>query len=75
MKGMGAFSFADVVLRNSVLGTFRCYDQDKDEEESEYKIFSWDNIERAQACVILAWKTWYRRYFSAGFCKNVVVSN
>ena len=57
MKGMGAFSFADAVLRNSVLGTFRCYDQDKDEEESEYKIFSWDNIERAQTCVILAGKT------------------
>ena len=54
MKGMGAFSFADVVLRNSVLGPFRCYDQDKDEEESEYEIFSW---ERAQTCVILAGKT------------------
>ena len=40
MKGMGALSF----LRNSVLGTYRFYDQDKDEEESEYEIFSWDNI-------------------------------
>ena len=29
MKGMGAFSFADVVLRNSVLGTFRFYDEDE----------------------------------------------
>ena len=47
MKGMGALSF----LRNSVIGTYRFYDQDKDEEESEYEIFSWDNIERAQTCV------------------------
>ena len=57
MKGMGAFSFAEVVLHNSVLGTLRFYDQDKDEEGSEYEIFAWDNIERAQACVILAGKT------------------
>jgi len=53
MKGMGALSF----LRNSVLGTYRFYDQYEDEEESEYEIFSWDNIERAQPCVILAGKT------------------
>ena len=53
MKGMGAFSF----LCNSVLGTYRFYDQDKDEEESVYEIFSWDNIERAHTNVILAGKT------------------
>ena len=53
MKGMGALIF----LRNSVLGTYRFYDQDKDEEESEYEIFSWDNIERAHTNVILARKT------------------
>ena len=51
-------------------GTFRFLD----ENDYEYKIFSWSHIEHAQTNVILAGKTSHCHHFITRFCKNVVLS-